>query len=206
MASDKKVAAGKQGNAMSSFLVVAALIAAGGVGRVLWKFQARLDQETPAPVAAAAPAAAAAPIAAALPADAAPQPPAPPDKPLTQITELLPATPPPAAPPPPPKVIKPVRGDIMIVGKNGTTSSVAPPTREDLAAINRDDSSTPPSSSYNTWRDPAPGPRVYKPKDPNDKLPKPLPRSGEPRYYDFESNGFRSDPQFERRTRVTQQR
>ena len=37
---------------MSSFLVVAALIAAGGVGRFLWKYQASLDQETLAPVAA----------------------------------------------------------------------------------------------------------------------------------------------------------
>lgn len=185
MASDKQVAARKKGNVMSSFLVVAAVIAAGGVGRFLWKYQASLDQETPAPVVAAAP-------------EVAPEPAAIP-QPVSQVTELLPVTPPPA---PKPKPAKAVRGDITIVGKNGTTSSVAPPTREDLAAVREGNSST-----YDTWRAPSPGPKVYTPEDPNDRLPRPRYRSGDPRYYDYDSNGFRGnsyDPAFQRRSTVIQ--
>ena len=183
MASDKQVAVRKKGNVMSSFLVVAALIAAGGVGRFLWKYQASLDQESPAPVAAAT--------------AVAPEP-APVPQPVAQVTELLPVSP----PAPKPKPVKPVRGDITIVGKNVTASSVAPPTREDLAAVRDGNGST-----YDTWRAPSPGPKVYTPEDPNDRLPRPRHRSGDPRYYDYESNGFRGnpyDPAFQRRSTVIQ--
>jgi hypothetical protein len=158
VASDKKVAARKKGNPMSTFLLVAALIGAGGMGRFLWKYQARLDQPAPAPAAAAV-------AAEPRPDQAAPAA----RPPVAQVTELLPATPSPA--PKAVKPAKPVRGNIQIVGKNGTASSVAPPTREDLTAGGVADRVTP---AYN----PAPGAKIYKPDDPNASQP----RSAAPRH------------------------
>jgi hypothetical protein len=187
VASDNKQVRKKKGNAASSVLVVAALAAAGGTGWFLWKYQARLEQETPAPVAVAEPIVE--------PVDTGPK-----NTSLTQLTELLPATPPPATPPPP-KVIKPVRGDITIVGKTGTTASIAPPTAEDLAARDRERD----RDRYRTYNPPPvnDGPRVYTPDDPNRYLPQAPLRSGRPRYYDYESGRFRRDdydPTFQRRT------
>ena len=192
--SDKKVVGKRKGgNAMSSVLVAAAIAAAGGIGHFLWKYQARLDEQAPAPVPAAAPAE---PIAHF---DA----PAATAAPLTQLAELLPATPPP--PPPAPKPVKAVRGDITITGKNGTTSAVAPPTAEDLASIYRTTPAYTNSNTHTTWRDPNAGPRVYVPDDPNRHLPKAPIRSGDPRYYDYDANRFRGsyyEPQFQRRTTI----
>ena len=184
MSSDKKkVAKKKRGNVMSSVLVVAAVAAAGGTGYFLWNYQARLDKETPAPVAAA--------VGEPLPD------PVEPKQPEAWVTELLPTT---SHPAPAPKSSKPVRGDIKIVGRNGTTASVAPPTAEDVAANSRD------SSSYNYPRVyTSPGPTVYTPRDPNRDLPPAPYRSGRPRYYDFESNRSHvddNDPTFQRRTTV----
>lgn len=185
MSSDKKKVAKKRGNVMSTVLVLAAVAAAGGVGKFLWNYQARLDTEAPAPVAAAA--------------EPFPDP-VEGKQPEAWVTELLPTTPHPAAAP---KVTKPVRGDIKIVGKNGTTAGVAPPTAEDLAAAARNGNSNygGPPAVYST------GPQIYQPDDPNRYQPRPAYRSGRPRYYDFESNRSRVDdydPTFQRRTTVKQ--
>ena len=181
MSSDKKKVAKKRGNVMSSVLVVAAVAAAGGGGYFLWNYQAHLDQTAPAPVATVV---------------EAPPEPAERKQPEAWVTELLPVSTPPAAP----KVVKPIRGDIKIVGRNGTTASVAPPTAEDLAAASRNGNTyNGPPVVYNT------GPQVYKPEDPNRYQPPPTYRSGRPRYYDFESNRSRVDdydPTFQRRTTV----
>lgn len=198
MASDKKSVKKQKGKALSSFLVIAALVAVGGTGRFLWNYQSRLDAGGPASANAALPPVpepegAADPnssnllraineLQAAKVANA--------PRPTAEPTEPMPAV---------PIVSKPVRGGIQIVGKNGVASGVAPPTREDLATLDQNSRyySPPP-------RDTNDGPRIYVPDDPNRYLPQGPWRSGRPRYYDYDSGRSRPsyDSSYQRRTTV----
>jgi hypothetical protein len=196
VASDKQVAVRKKGNVMSSFLVVAALIAAGGVGRFLWQYQARLDHESPAPTPVAAAAADALPDSAATTSTP------------TQFTQVRPAA---AAPAPEPNAApipiyagKPshrrsVHGDIKIVGKTRTVEAVAPATAEDIAG--------PDAYAGNPSRITNDAPRIYSPRDPNRDAPPAPTGPGKPRYYDFDSRQSLTDtddPTFRRRQIVKQ--
>ena len=176
-----------KGNPLSTFLVVAAVAAAGGVGHFLWKFQARLNDG------------AAAGTTAAVAARSMPEPEAqldPDNKVVRALNELqaprVQNAPRPAAadglalgaPIPIVSGGKSVRGGISIVGKNGAVSGVAPATPADLRG--RDDYYAPSSGS------PGDGPKIYTSRDPNLDLPLPSHRSGRPRYYDFESGRSRA--------------
>lgn len=189
MQSDKKSIVRKpKGNALSTFLVVAAVAAVGGTGRFLWNYQARLNDGSSAGVSTA------------VAAQALPEPEAqldPDNKVMRALNELQaprvqnaprPVADNASAGAPIPIVSggKSVRGGISIVGKNGAVSGVAPATVDDHRR--RDEYSGPSYASPS----PGDGPRIYTSRDPNLDLPPPSYRSGRPRYYDFETGRSRA--------------
>jgi hypothetical protein len=197
MASDNKVAAGKKkGDLTSLVLVLSVLAGAGGVGWVLWKNHAQIEQDetsaavTPAPVASGEPAE---PNAAA--AD-------PNSKVMRMLNELQSRRIEPAAKPRAAAATRPdpsTGGIITIVSKNGTSiSRVAPgssaaPSQNFAPNVDAD----PPSNNNSD------GPKIYTTRDPNLDKPPEQRRSGKPRYYDFdhkESYTQEDDPQFQKRT------
>ena len=197
MASDKQVASARKGNAISSFLLVAALVAAGGVGRFLWKYQARLDHDTPASV-AVAPATATVP----LPEPAAKSPP-----PLhaARVRPLV------AAPAPAPNAV-PI--PIYAGSRTHHRDAVAPAAAQDFAA--RDVYAGGPShtpsedpklyTSYDPTRGSSSGgSKVYTSRDPNASVAPAPTRPGTPRYYNYDSRQWlpeNDDAAFRRRTIV----